>query len=70
MEELINIFVNNGTAIACLIYFMWYNTTTMKRFTEQLATMNTNIEKLIEHKNHEQAEIIRLFIFFILPIDK
>ena len=53
MEELINIFVNNGTAIACLIYFMWYNTTTMKRFTEQLSTMNTNIEKLIEHKNHQ-----------------
>lgn len=53
MEELVNMFVNNGTAIACLIYFMWYNNTTMKEFTEQIKLMNENIKLLIEHKNHE-----------------
>ena len=30
MEDLVNLFVNNGVAVACLIYFMWYNNTTLK----------------------------------------
>ena len=30
MEEMVNLFVNNGVAVACLIYFMYYNNTTMK----------------------------------------
>lgn len=47
MNELIDMFVNNGTAIACLIYFMWYNTTVMKEFTNQMQQMNNNIEKLL-----------------------
>lgn len=52
MEDLVNLLVNNGTAIACLFYFMWYNTTVMKQFTDQMSRMNTNIEKLIEHNTH------------------
>lgn len=48
MEELLNVFVNNGTAIACLIYFMWYNSTQMKTFTETIQDMNKNITLLIE----------------------
>lgn len=54
MEDLINMFINNSTAIACLIYFMWYNNTTMKEFTEQLTKMNENIIKLLEHKIHDE----------------
>lgn len=53
MEDLIQLFLNNGTAIACLIYFMWYNTTTMKTFTDTLQDMNKNIALLIEKvENH------------------
>ena len=53
MEELITLFVNNGTAIACLIYFMWYNNNTMKEFTDQLKEMNLNIIKLTEQKQEK-----------------
>ena len=48
IEKLIQIFTNNGAAIACLLYFMWYNTTTLKSFTDQITEMNKNIERLIE----------------------
>lgn len=47
MEELVNLFVNNGVAVACLIYFMWYNNTTMKDFTDKMEAMNENILKIL-----------------------
>lgn len=30
MENIINILVENGTSVACLVYFMWYNNNTQK----------------------------------------
>ena len=48
IDKLIQIFTNNGRAIACLLYFMWYNSTTLKNFTEQLTNMNNNLQRLIE----------------------
>lgn len=50
MEDIVNMFVNNSTAIACLIYFMWFNNTTLKEFTNQMHEMNENIIKLLENK--------------------
>lgn len=49
MEELVNLFLNNGTAIACLIYFMWYNNTTMKNFIDEIKKMNETMVLLL-HK--------------------
>lgn len=48
MKELVELFTNNGTAIVCLVYFMWYNNNTMKEFTNQMNAMNDNLIKLIE----------------------
>lgn len=48
IEKLVTIFTNNGAAIRCLLYFMYYNSTTLKAFTDQLNTMNNNIRRLIE----------------------
>ena len=42
MEELVNLFVNNGVAIACLIYFMWYNNTTLKELNKTLLKLLEN----------------------------
>lgn len=55
MEELVNLFMNNGVAIACLIYFMYYNNETMKKFTEQMQAMNENL-LLILHTITEKKE--------------
>jgi len=48
MEEIVNLFVNNGVAVACLIYFMWYNNNTLKEFANKFEELNTNLLKIIE----------------------
>lgn len=48
IEQLVTIFTNNGAAIRCLLYFMYYNSTTLKTFTKELNDMNNNIARMIE----------------------
>lgn len=48
MEEIVNLFVNNGVAVACLIYFMWYNNSTLKEFTNKFEELNNTLLKLLE----------------------
>lgn len=48
MEELVNLFVNNGVAVACLIYFMWYNNTTLKEFSDRFEALNKTLLNLLE----------------------
>lgn len=59
MEELVNLFVNNGVAVACLIYFMWYNNTTLKELSDKFDEMNNNIISLItmlQLKNKKESD--------------
>lgn len=44
MEQLIDIIVNNGIGVACIIYFMYFNSTSLKTMTE---TMNEVKQSLI-----------------------
>lgn len=53
MDELVNLFVNNGVAVACLIYFMWYNNTTLKEFSNKFEDLNNTLLKLLL-ENSEQ----------------
>lgn len=48
MKEVVNLFVNNGVAVACLIYFMWYNNNTLKEFSNKIQGLNDNLLKIIE----------------------
>lgn len=41
MEEIISLFVNNGTAIAVIIYFLWKDRTLTKENTEILQEVKT-----------------------------
>lgn len=43
MEEIVTLFMNNGVAVACLIYFMYFNNESMQKFTEQMQHMNENL---------------------------
>lgn len=56
MEELINLFVNNGVAVACLIYFMWYNNTTLKEFSNKFEELNKTLLKLLENSRKDIDE--------------
>lgn len=58
MEEIVNLFINNGVAVACLIYFMWYNNTTMKEFTSKFEDLQNSILKIYEciNSHHKEEE--------------
>lgn len=43
MEEMINIIVNNGVAVACVLYFMHFNSTTLKQLTDTVTKVNESL---------------------------
>lgn len=56
MEKMVNLFVNNGVAVACLIYFMWYNNTTLKEFSNKFEALNKTILKILENSRKDIDE--------------
>lgn len=56
MEEIVNLFVNNGIAVACLIYFMWYNNTTLKEFSNKFEELNMTLLKLLKNSRNDIDE--------------
>lgn len=56
MEEVVNLFVNNGVAVACLIYFMWYNNATLKEFSNKFEELNNTLLKLLENSRKDIDE--------------
>ena len=58
MEELINLFVNNGVAVACLVYFMWYNNTTLKEFSKKFEDLNKTLLRFLETSRKDIDECI------------
>ena len=56
MEEIVNLFVNNGVAVACLIYFMWYNNTTLKEFSNKFEELNNTLLKSLENSRKDIDE--------------
>lgn len=56
MEELVNLFVNNGVAVSCLIYFMWYNNTTLKEFSNKFEELNNTLLKILVNSRNDIDE--------------
>lgn len=52
MEEYVNLFLNNGTAIAVIVYFMWRDTKFMNRLDSTLTTIK-NLLKLEENNDKD-----------------
>lgn len=46
ISELINLFTNNGIGIACVIYLIYFQSTTMKDMSKTLNTICTTLENL------------------------
>ena len=52
MEEIMNIFINNGVEVACLFYFMYFNKVQMEKNTNAINDLKmANIELINEIKN-------------------
>lgn len=46
VQDLVNILVNNGVAVACVAYFMYFNNTTMKEFTKAMIKVVEKLETM------------------------
>lgn len=53
MEEMVNLFMNNGVAVVCLTYFMWYNNNTLKEFSNKFEELTTILLKLLENSRKD-----------------
>ena len=49
MEEIVNLFVNNGIGVACVIYLIYFQNTTMSKMLDALNSINTRLS-VIEEK--------------------
>lgn len=63
MEQMIDIIVNNGIGVACIIYFMYFNNSTLKTMTEtmnevkqSLLIFNERLEKIEEKLEKKKGE--------------
>jgi len=43
MEEIINVIANYGIGVACILYFMYFNNTTMKQLIETVNKVNQSL---------------------------
>ena len=57
MEDIINIIVNNGIGVACMVYFMYFNNTILKNITEALNEMKQNLVILNERVKDVEVKL-------------
>lgn len=43
MEELINLITNNGIGVACVVYLIYFQSTTMKEMLNTLNSINNRL---------------------------
>lgn len=54
MEEIINIIANYGIGVACILYFMYFNNTTMKQLIDTVNKVNESL--VLFNERLEQVE--------------
>lgn len=48
LQSLVEIFVNNGLGVLCVVYMIYFQNTTMKEMSSLLMNISINIEKINE----------------------
>lgn len=43
MEDIINVIANYGIGVACILYFMYFNNTTMKQLIDTVNKVNQSL---------------------------
>lgn len=54
MEEILNIIANYGIGVACILYFMYFNNTTMKQLIDTVNKVNQSL--ILFNERLEQVE--------------
>lgn len=48
LQALVELFVNNGLGVLCVVYMIYFQNTTMKEMSSLLMNISINIEKINE----------------------
>ena len=54
MEDIINVIANYGIGVACILYFMYFNNTTMKQLIDTVNKVNQSL--ILFNERLEQVE--------------
>lgn len=54
MEEIINLVTNNGIGVACVIYLIYFQSTTMKEMLNTLNSINNRLTAIETSINNEE----------------
>ena len=54
MEDVVNIIANYGIGVVCILYFMYFNNTTMKQLLETVNKVNESL--ILFNERLEQVE--------------
>lgn len=46
MEQIVDLIVNNGVAVGCIIYFMWTQNNTMNKLNETMSKLCDTVTEL------------------------
>lgn len=56
LKMITDIIVNNGIGVACVIYMIYFQATTMKEMNQTLNKMNTSLELVIDKLENKEEE--------------
>lgn len=57
MEDIVNVIMNNGIGVACILYFMYFNSTTLKSITDTMNEVKQSLILLNEKINDMEKAI-------------
>ena len=57
MEDIANVIMNNGIGVACILYFMYFNSTTLKSITDTMNEVKQSLILLNEKINDMEKAI-------------
>lgn len=56
MQEMLDIIVNHGIGVACVLYMMYFQNTTMKGMLDTLSTMNGELAEIKNDIKHYHSD--------------
>ena len=56
MSEIVDLVVNNGIGIACVVYLIHFQSTTMKEMLKTLEGINTRLTVIEHHMGCDKSE--------------
>lgn len=57
IQTIVELFVNNGLGVLCVVYMIYFQNTTMKEMSGLLMNISINIEKINERLSNLEEEV-------------